>query len=121
MRETPIKATVGPVTIGGNSFFSTEGVMKDKPISRRAHKLAVPKMAPYPSGQGNCVPSAAVGHIPFSYICPRPFVAIGMIAKLVPYFIESDHVIGRNRTRRYEPQRKSDQFQCNKESYRYGI
>lgn len=42
----PISATVLPVTIGGNSFFRSLGDMNERPISRRAHRQAVPSMAP---------------------------------------------------------------------------
>jgi len=63
-----MRVTVGPVTMGGKSLFRTEGVMKERPISNKAHREAVPRMAPYPSGQGSFVPSAAVGHMPFVYI-----------------------------------------------------
>lgn len=68
IRDTPINMTVGPVTIGGKSFFKTLGDMNESPISRRAHRDAVPRMAPYPLGHGSGVPSAAVWHMPFSYI-----------------------------------------------------
>lgn len=70
--------------MGGKSFLSRFGLMKDNPISNKAQRDAVPRIAPYPSGQGSLVPSAAVGHIPFAYIWERPLVAMGMMAKLVP-------------------------------------
>jgi hypothetical protein len=74
--------------------------MNERPISRRAHREHVPSyplgqyclikefgshtMAPYPFGHGSGLPAASDGHIPFAYICERPFVAIGIIANDVP-------------------------------------
>ncbi len=49
IRETPISVTVGPVTMGGKSFFSRAGVMNERPISNNAQREAVPRIAPYPS------------------------------------------------------------------------
>jgi hypothetical protein len=46
MRLAPIKRTVGPVTMGGKMRFKILGLMKDRPISRREHKQAVPRIAP---------------------------------------------------------------------------
>lgn len=76
--------TVGPVTTGGKSLFNADGVMNERLISRRAQSAAVPMIAPYPSGHGNCVPSAAVGQYPLAYICDKVFVAMGMMANDVP-------------------------------------
>jgi len=61
--------TVGPVTMGGKIFWMTRGGMKEIKISTKAQQAAVPMMAPYASGQGSCVPSAAVGQNPLAYIC----------------------------------------------------
>jgi hypothetical protein len=71
MRWTPINITVGPVTRGGKILRRTGGGRKESKISTRAHTHAVPRIAPYPSGHGNFVPSAAVGHVPFLYSCAR--------------------------------------------------
>lgn len=84
MRWTPMRHTVGPVTRGGNSFLSIRGLVKDRPISKSAQREAVPRMAPYPSGQGSLTPAAEVGQYPLAYICESPPVATGIIAKLVP-------------------------------------
>jgi len=84
MSLTPIKATVGPVTIGGNNFFNSRGLMNERPISRSAHREHVPRIAPYPSGHGSFFPDASVGHIPLAYIWESAFVAIGMMANDVP-------------------------------------
>lgn len=84
IRETPMSVTVGPVTMGGKSFFSKEGGIKDSTISNNAQSEDVPRSAPYPSGQGRGFPSASEGHIPFAYIWERLLVAMGMIANEVP-------------------------------------
>src|SRR5271156_1139933 len=44
--EIPITATVGPVTRGGNSFFSHSGLENERAISSRAQRDAVPSRAP---------------------------------------------------------------------------
>lgn len=46
MRFVPMSRTVGPVTSGGKIFFKYLGLVKDIPISRRAHRAAVPRIAP---------------------------------------------------------------------------
>lgn len=76
--------TVGPVTIGGKILSMILGGRKLIKISRRAQHAAVPRIAPYPSGQGNFVPSSAVGQKPFSYICVNAPVATGIMANEMP-------------------------------------
>lgn len=68
MSETPMSMTVGPVTIGGKSFLSVFGGMKESAISRRAQVAAVPMIAPYASGHGSWLPAESVLHIPLEYI-----------------------------------------------------
>ena len=46
IRSTPIKSTVGPVTIGGKILCKALGGMKERAISTREHKAAVPTSAP---------------------------------------------------------------------------
>ena len=67
--DLPTKVTVGPITIGGNTFCRILGGVKDKRTSRSAVNEVEPSSAPYPSGQGRWAPSASVGHIPELYIC----------------------------------------------------
>jgi hypothetical protein len=81
MRVTPISMTVGPVTMGGKIFWMYRGGMNEINISTKAQQAAVPIMAPYPSGQGSCVPSGAVGQNPLAYICLKAPWATGIIAK----------------------------------------
>lgn len=76
--------TVGPVTRGGKIFLSSLGDVKDMRISRRAQTMAVPMIAPYPSGQGNGLPLASEGQNPVLYICDKAPVATGIVAKEVP-------------------------------------
>jgi hypothetical protein len=45
-KDIPIRATVGPVTIGGKTFFKILGLVNDIPISRRAQSVAVAMIAP---------------------------------------------------------------------------
>jgi hypothetical protein len=93
MRLTPIKSTTGPVTKGGNAFFNAFGGMKLNPISRSAQTHAVPRIAPYPSGQGRCVPDASTGHVPFAYHCANAPLATGIVAKDVPTTLSSISII----------------------------
>jgi hypothetical protein len=90
MRLTPIRRTTGPVTNGGKAFFSALGGIKLRPISSNAQTHAVPRIAPYPSGQGNLFPEASVGQVPFAYHCANAPVATGMVAKDVPTTLPSD-------------------------------
>ena len=46
IRSTPIKSTVGPVTIGGKTLCKTLGGKKERAISTREHRAAVPTRAP---------------------------------------------------------------------------
>lgn len=46
MSLTPMSMTVGPVTSGGNSFFSTLVGIKLNAISKRAQSVVVPRIAP---------------------------------------------------------------------------
>lgn len=82
--ETPMSRTVGPVTTGGKTFFKILGEVNDMRISRSAQTQAVPRIAPYPSGQGSLLPLASDGQNPVVYICESAPVATGMIAKEVP-------------------------------------
>jgi len=84
MRWTPMSRTVGPVTRGGKTFLRIRGLVKDMPISSNAHTAQVPRIAPYPSGHGSLVPSAAVGQYPVAYIWLSAPVATGIVAKDVP-------------------------------------
>ena len=68
MSFTPMSMTVGPVTSGGKIFLSSRGEVKDMAISRSAQQAPVPRMAPYPLGQGRGVPEASEGHMPLAYI-----------------------------------------------------
>ena len=45
-KEMPISVTVGPVTSGGNSFFSHVGRENDRAISNNAQSEALPNIAP---------------------------------------------------------------------------
>ena len=90
MRLTPIRRTTGPVTSGGNAFFSAFGGMKLNPISSNAQTQAVPRIAPYPSGQGSLFPEASVGQVPLAYHCANAPVATGIVAKDVPTTLRSD-------------------------------
>ena len=81
IKERPIRLTVGPVTIGGNIRSITAGGKKEIRISIKAHIAAVPMMAPYPSGHGRRVPSAALGQKPFSYIWAKaPEATLGNVS-----------------------------------------
>jgi hypothetical protein len=92
MRLTPMRSTTGPVTRGGKAFFKAFGGMKLNPISSKAHTQAVPRIAPYPSGQGSLLPDASEGHVPFAYHCANAPVATGIVAKDVPTTLSSDTV-----------------------------
>jgi hypothetical protein len=76
--------TTGPVTRGGNAFFKAFGGMKLNPISRSAQTHAVPRIAPYPSGQGRRAPLESTGQVPLAYHCAKAPVATGIVAKEVP-------------------------------------
>src|SRR5579859_3421398 len=89
IKLTPIKRTTGPVTRGGNAFLRAFGGMKLNPISRSAQTHAVPRIAPYPSGQGSLLPEASTGQVPFAYHCPNAAPATGIVAKDVPTTLES--------------------------------
>jgi hypothetical protein len=84
IRSTPIKSTVGPVTIGGKTFWSTLGGRNDRAISTREHKAAVPTNAPYALGHGPKLPLSSTGQYPLAYICAKAPDATGMMAKEVP-------------------------------------
>ncbi len=84
MSDTPIRLTVGPVTMGGKMRSMMEGGMKEMSTSSRAQTAAVPMRAPYPSGHGSGVPSAAVGQKPFAYICLKAPWATGIMANEMP-------------------------------------
>lgn len=76
--------TVGPVTRGGKILFNRRGDVNDMAISRSAQQAPVPRIAPYPLGQGNGLPFASEGHMPLAYIWLSAPVATGMVAKDVP-------------------------------------
>lgn len=80
----PINITVGPVTIGGKMRNMVLGGMKEMSTSIKAHTAEVPMRAPYPSGHGSWVPSAAVGQKPLAYICSKAFEATVIVAKETP-------------------------------------
>ena len=84
MRWMPMSMTVGPVTSGGKMRLRMRGGVKDMRISRSAQTHCVPRMAPYPSGQGSLFPLASTGQKPVWYIWERAPVAMGMVAKEVP-------------------------------------
>jgi hypothetical protein len=50
------------------TFLKILGLVKLMRISRSAHTLAVPRIAPYPCGQGNLLPVTSVGQNPVVYL-----------------------------------------------------
>lgn len=84
IRWTPIRITVGPVTMGGNTFCRAFGGKNEIKISVKAQRAQVPISAPYASGQGNRFPSASSWQVPLAYIWLKAPVATGMMAKEVP-------------------------------------
>ncbi|KAH3680328.1 hypothetical protein WICMUC_000395 [Wickerhamomyces mucosus] len=84
INEIPIKRTTGPVTTDGNNFCKKRGGINDKNISNNAQTAPVPRIAPYPSGQANLVPSSAIGHTPLAYIMGNDLFTIEIVAKEVP-------------------------------------
>lgn len=84
IRLIPINMTAGPVTMGGKSLSIIFGGRKERAISNRAQTAAVPIIAPYPSGQGNGLPSSADGQYPLAYICLMAPEATGMMENEMP-------------------------------------
>lgn len=66
--------------------------MKLRPISRRAQTQAVPRTAPYPSGQGSFAPLESTGQVPFAYHCAKAPLATGMVANEVPTTLQSGRI-----------------------------
>lgn len=59
-RWTPMRMTVGPVTMGGKILCSVFGGRKEIKISVKAQMAQVPIRAPYASGQGSRFPESHV-------------------------------------------------------------
>ena len=82
--ETPMSMTVGPVTTGGKIFLMIFGGMKERTTSIKEVTAAVPKKAPYASGQGSFSPLGDVGQNPFEYICSVALEEMEMVEKDTP-------------------------------------
>jgi hypothetical protein len=53
IRSTPIRSTVGPVTMGGNILCKAFGGRNERLISTSEQRAAVPISAPYALGQAS--------------------------------------------------------------------
>ena len=84
MSLIPMSMTVGPVTMGGSTRSRNLAGMKETRILTRAHTAEVPRMAPYPSGQGKGFPSESEGQKPLAYIWARLPWATGITLKETP-------------------------------------